>query len=141
MASSLKGTRVIALLSNVLAKDLREHLTRLGIHLAFAHNVAQLSRIRRDDRAFEVAIVPADPPAGEWLQLCHELTCLKPRPSILVSFKRDTFKAWAQVLDSGGFGVIIEPYTTNSLQNAIQGAVDHFHGYVRPDKGGRSKGP
>ena len=128
MKPSLRDIRVIGLLTGPLERRLREILQRQGVHIDFAHDSAQVSAMAQNSSQYEVAIVPADPPSGEWLRLCHELTALKPRPSILVSCKRDTFSAWAQTLDAGGFGVIIEPYTYEGLQTAIQGAVDHFYG-------------
>ena len=128
MKSSIVGVRVIAMLSRVLEDTLRMHLEELEVHLDVAHSTTMLSHMTQGNPIYEVAIVPANPPSGEWLQICHVLGALKPSPSILVSLRDDTFSAWTKVLDAGGFGLLLEPYTSEGLLVAIQGAVKHFRG-------------
>jgi DNA-binding NtrC family response regulator len=79
------------------------------------------------ERTFEVVLIPAgNLSPHEWWNLWGELSSMEPRPSILVYTDNSSFQLWAGVLSSGGFDVIIAPYTIRKLRNAIESAAADF---------------
>jgi DNA-binding NtrC family response regulator len=79
------------------------------------------------ERTFEVVLIPSNnlPPQDWWL-VWGAVRSMEPCPSILVYTEECSFSMWAGVLNSGGFDVVIAPYTLEKLRNAIASAAEEF---------------
>lgn len=95
---------------------------------ATVENLVHHSGGEAGEPLYSVALIPA---AGlspeEWWTLWGFLQNMDPRPSILVYALRSDFGMWSSVLDSGGFDVILAPFTANKLRHAIFSASAEFH--------------
>jgi DNA-binding NtrC family response regulator len=124
MPNTLKGVRFIVLAVEDLEITLRQSIEVLEAAGDFANSPAELSSLIHKDTAYQVAILPAKPVAGSWLSICHDISALKPPPAILVYSDQFSFELWTQVLDGGGFDLIVEPLTAEKLQSAVLGALN-----------------
>jgi len=77
-------------------------------------------------RSYSVALVPDGLPAHEWWTVWGQLTTLDPRPAILVYALSSDFPMWSGVLETGGFDVIVAPFTEAKLCEAITSAAEYF---------------
>jgi FixJ family two-component response regulator len=79
------------------------------------------------ERAYGVALIPVSGfSTQEWWTIWGFLNTMDPRPSILVYTIRSDFEMWSSVLDSGGFDVIVAPFTAEKLRRAIASAYAEF---------------
>lgn len=78
------------------------------------------------DRSYSVALVPGSLPIHEWWTVWGQLTTMDPKPSILVYALSSDFPMWSGVLESGGFDVIVAPFSLAKLREAITLAAEYF---------------
>jgi hypothetical protein len=79
------------------------------------------------EKLYAVALIPATGfSPEEWWSIWGFLNDMEPRPSILVYALRSDFEMWSSVLDSGGFDVIVAPFTAMKLRMAITSAAAEF---------------
>jgi FixJ family two-component response regulator len=78
------------------------------------------------ERSFSVALVPDSLPTHEWWTVWGQLAIVDPRPSILVYALSSDFPMWSGVLETGGFDVIVAPFSQAKLRNAITLAAEYF---------------
>ena len=78
------------------------------------------------DRSYPVVLVPDSLPAHEWWSVWGQLTTMDPQPSILVYALSSDFPMWSGVLETGGFDVIVAPFTEAKLREAITLATEYF---------------
>jgi FixJ family two-component response regulator len=78
------------------------------------------------NRGYSVALVPDSLPSHEWWTVWGQLTTLDPQPSILVYALSSDFPMWSGVLETGGFDVIVAPFSEAKLREAITLAAEYF---------------
>jgi DNA-binding NtrC family response regulator len=124
--------RVLALVSTELRESITRQLAPLGAEVTCVDCVAEItSRIR--GTTYEVAILPATLPNAEWEPLWDEMAQARQRPSILVYARRATFRLWAEVLDSGGYDLIVEPFSDLEFQETVSRAAQSFRNKLRDE--------
>ena len=79
------------------------------------------------EKVYAVTLIPATGfSSEEWWSLWGCINGMEPRPSLLVYALRSDFEMWTSVLDSGGYDVIVAPFTAEKLRRAIQAAAAEF---------------
>ena len=78
------------------------------------------------DRSYAVALISDSLPTHEWWAVWGQLTTMDPRPSILVYALSSDFQMWSGVLETGGFDVIVTPFSEKKLRKAITLAAQYF---------------
>jgi len=93
----------------------------------FVRRAEELGRLVRNGEIYEVALLPAALPEGiDWWTIWGELAHLTQRPAILVYAHSANFHLWAEVLDAGGYDVVSEPFTQETLREAVLRAAGSF---------------
>lgn len=114
----------------VISPDRHREMTRLlaplKAHLVFAGPAGETEAPILEDDVFQVAILPAALSDMAWWKLWGVLGLLNRRPAILVYAREATFQLWAGVLESGGYDVIVEPFTGQEIRDAIVRAAKSF---------------
>jgi DNA-binding NtrC family response regulator len=118
--------RVFALASAELQRELRRQLAPLGVTPVFIERAAELSYITRDRATYHVALLPAALPDADWWALWGSIGLLNPRPALLVYAQSANFQLWSGVLESGGYDVIVAPFTDREIQGAVLRAAASF---------------
>ena len=87
---------------------------------------AELTELGRAGKRFSVAILPASlPETGIWA-LWGQVQLLNPRPEVLVYARSADFATWSGVLEAGGYDILLEPFSAEQLQIAVQSAQESF---------------
>jgi len=76
---------------------------------------------------YAVALIPATGfTSKQWWSVWGCVHGMEPRPSILVYALQGDFELWSSVLDSGGYDVVVAPFTAEKLSRAIAAAAAEF---------------
>ena len=107
-------------------REIARQLLPLHARLVFANSSGQAEEAIDDDELFQVAILPAALSDTAWWNLWGMLALLTKRPAILVYAREATFQLWSGVLESGGYDVIVEPFSDVEIRNAVLQAAQNF---------------
>ena len=114
----------------VMPADRRREITRqllpLNAKLVFADPSGETEERIKEDDVFQVAILPATLTDTAWWKLWGVLGLLNKRPAILVYAREATFQLWSGVLESGGYDVVVEPFSDAEIRNAVRRAAESF---------------
>jgi hypothetical protein len=107
-------------------REIVRQLLPLHARLVFASSSGQTEDSIGDDDIFQVALLPATIGDTAWWNLWGMLGLLSKRPAILVYAREANFQLWSGVLDSGGYDVIVEPFSDVEIRNAVLQAAQNF---------------
>jgi hypothetical protein len=125
--------RMLAVVPPVRRAEIARQLAPLKPDLLFLERLAEAEIAIREDDVFQVALLPASLSDTDWWELWGVLALLNPRPAILVYAREATFLLWSGVLELGGYDVIVDPFSDETLQGAVLGAAKTFE--ERPPNG------
>lgn len=127
MAENHDNVRILAVVSSDFEGQIQRHLSSPDMFTVFVSRVEQLGSLVRNGEVYEVALLPAVLPEGiDWWTIWGELSHLTARPAILVYAHSANFHLWAEVLDAGGYDVVAEPFTRETLREAVLRAAGSF---------------
>ena len=127
MAEHRDEVRILAVLSSDIRDEIRRQLKSLDVSPVFVRRAEELGYLVRNGEVYQVALLPAVLPEGiDWWTIWGELAHLTRRPSILVYTQSANFHLWAEVLDAGGYDVVTEPFTRETLREAVLRAAWSF---------------
>lgn len=127
MAKNRTTIRLLAVVSSDFKDQMRQYLDSPEMSPAFVSRAEELRHLVRDGEIYEVALLPAALPEGiDWWTIWGELALLARRPIILVYAPSANFHLWSEVLDAGGYDVVVEPYTSERLREAVRCAALSF---------------
>jgi hypothetical protein len=107
-------------------REIARQLLPLHARLVFANSSGQTEETIDADEVFQVAILPATLTDTAWWSLSGVLGLLNKRPAIVVYAREATFQLWSGVLESGGYDVIVEPFSGLEIRSAVLGAAKNF---------------
>lgn len=135
MTEKHEEVRVLAWVALEMQKEIRRQLGPIGAALAFASRATELFRMIRNLGVYDVVLLPAALPDTDWWTVWGEISLLNPRPAILVYAHTASFQFWSGVLESGGYDVIVEPFTDDELQSAVLRAAKSVDELPSSDSG------
>jgi hypothetical protein len=118
--------RILLVIPAERRREITRQLQPLHAELVFADPSGQTETGIREDDIFQVAILPATLTDTAWWKLWGVLGVLNKRPAILVYAREATFQLWSGVLESGGYDVIVEPFSDAEIGNAVRQAAESF---------------
>jgi DNA-binding NtrC family response regulator len=118
--------RIVAVVPPDRRAEIARQLAPLKPDLLFLERLAEAEIAIREDDVFQVALLPASLSDTDWWELWGMLALLNPRPAILVYAREETFRLWSGVLESGGYDVIVDPFSDEALQGAVLSAAKSF---------------
>lgn len=126
MATTSPHLRILLVIPTERRSEITRQLQPLNADLVFADPSGQTEEGIKEDDIFQVAILPATLNDTAWWKLWGVLGVLHKRPSILVYAREATFELWSGVLESGGYDVIVEPFSGVEIRNAVWQAAENF---------------
>lgn len=126
VATPIAHLRILLVIPVERRREITRQLQPLNAELVFAHPSGQIDEGIKEDDIFQVAILPATLNDTAWWKLWGVLGVLNKRPAILVYAREATFELWSGVLESGGYDVILEPFSDTEIRNAVQQAAENF---------------
>jgi hypothetical protein len=126
VVTSSARLRILLVIPVEQRREITRQLQPLKAELVFADSSGQTEGGIKEDDIFHVAILPATLTDTAWWKLWGVLGVLNRRPAILVYAREATFQLWSGVLESGGYDVVIEPFSDAQIQNAVLQAAQSF---------------
>lgn len=126
MATTSPHLRILLVIPTERRSEITRQLQPLNADLVFADPSGQTEEGIKEDDLFQVAILPATLNDTAWWKLWGVLGVLHKRPSILVYAREATFELWSGVLESGGYDVIVEPFSDVEIRDAVWQAAENF---------------
>ena len=127
MAENHHNFRILAVVSSDFGGRIQGHLSSPDMSTVFVSRAEELGHLVRNGEVYEVVLLPAALPEGiDWWTIWGELAHLTRRPAILVYTQSANFHLWAEVLDAGGYDVVEEPFTRETLREAVLRAAWSF---------------
>ena len=126
MATQTSVLRVLIVVSQESRNKIARQLSPLHAQVVFAGHPGEASQAIHEDDVFQVALLPATLSDRDWWELWGVLGLLNRLPAILVYAREATFQLWSGVLESGGYDVIVEPFSDEELQGAVLRAAKCF---------------
>lgn len=118
--------RILIVVAPDRQREIARQLSPLNAQILFVGRAGATSEPIREDDVFQVALLPASLSDTDWWELWSVLGLLNRRPAILVYAREATFQLWSGVLESGGYDVIVEPFSGPELQDAVLRAAKNF---------------
>ena len=126
VVTSSARLRILLVIPVEQRREITRQLQPLKAELVFADPSGQTEGGIKEDDIFQVAILPATLTDTAWWKLWGVLGVLNRRPAILVYAREATFQLWSGVLESGGYDVVVEPFSDAQIQNAVLQAAQSF---------------
>lgn len=99
--------------------EFRRKLADLHAAFLFVCRTSDLSQLVRNRELVHVVVLPTALQKVDWWALWNEICLLNPRPALLIYAHTASFQLWSSVLESGGYDVIVEPFSGEELQGAV----------------------
>jgi DNA-binding NtrC family response regulator len=128
--------RLLALVRREVQQQIRSQLAPAGVRVDFITKAAELSHLALRQSGYQVALLPAALPDNGWWALWGEISLLSPRPEVLIYSHTASFRLWSGVLEAGGYDVLVEPFTTEQLAQAVMRAAGSFRERLREGSNG-----
>jgi DNA-binding response OmpR family regulator len=77
-------------------------------------------------RHVPVVLAEADLPDGSWRELLNGMARLSAPPSLIVSSRLADNRLWAEVLNLGGYDVLVTPFETEEVLRVTYAARRHW---------------
>ena len=126
MVTPSSHLRILLVIPAERRREITRQLQPLNAELVFADPSGQTEEGIEEDDIFQVAILPASLNDTAWWKLWGVLGLLSKRPAILVYARETSFQLWSGVLESGGYDVIVEPFSDAEICNAVRRAAENF---------------
>ena len=106
--------------------EIARQLVSLKARLTFTDPSGPTEYPIAEGDVFQVAVLPGTLTDTAWWKLWGALALLSRRPAILVYAREASFQLWSGVLESGGYDVIVDPFSDEELQSAVLRAAKSF---------------
>jgi DNA-binding NtrC family response regulator len=126
VVSSSTRLRILVMVPAERRREIARQLHPLDAHLVFANPSGQIDEAIDADDNFQVAILPATLTDTSWWKLWGLIELFNNRPAILVYAREATFQLWSGVLESGGYDVVVEPFSGEEIRSAVLQAAQSF---------------
>jgi PleD family two-component response regulator len=126
MVTPYSHLRILLVMPAERRGDITRQLLPLNAQLVFADPSGRTEEPIKEDDIFQVAILPGMLADTDWWKLWGVLGLLKKRPAILVYAREASFQLWSGVLESGGYDVLVEPFSDSEIRTAVRRAAESF---------------
>lgn len=124
--SAEQAISILAVVEAQQAAELERILSHTRWHLHVVHSTAEAIQVLR---AVPVSVILCEQrlPGGTWLDLARETEQSRPRPQIIVLSATGDPAVWAEVLNCGGYDLLIKPLESRELYTLVPMAWRRWH--------------
>ena len=79
-----------------------------------------------DRQPISVVVTDLHLPDGEWADLLEDLQCQPSSPHLIVSAANPDERTWAEVLNRGGYDVLVKPFHATEVFRVLSLALRHW---------------
>lgn len=103
--------------------DLIRHLSEIPVAVLTASSCAEAAELLRDSPAVRVVLTDLCLPDGSWFDVLNRVSDLKSNTPVVVCARLADERLWSQVLEAGGFDVLVEPYEAAEVRRILSAAA------------------
>jgi len=98
-----------------------DHLT--GVEVRTAASCGEATDVLRLDQEVRVVLTDLALPDGSWFDILNLVGDLHPGAHVVVCARVADERLWTQVLEAGGFDVLVEPYQEREVHRILEAAT------------------
>ncbi|HYM10268.1 MAG TPA: response regulator, partial [Bryobacterales bacterium] len=111
----------------VMPQERRSHLIRhldeIPVAVLTASSCAEAAELLRNSPAVRVVLTDLCLPDGSWFDILNSVSDLKSSTPVVVCARLADERLWSQVLEAGGFDVLVEPYEAPEVRRIVRAAT------------------
>lgn len=73
-----------------------------------------------------VVLMDRDVPGTNWKDVLKDLRSVKPAPALIITARFADEYLWAEVLNMGGYDILVQPFDQEEVIRVFRAAVRHF---------------
>ena len=105
------------------------HLTDLDATILTAASCGEAARLLRDEPGVRLVLTDLSLPDGSWFDVLSRVGDARHDAKVVVCAHLADERLWTQVLEAGGFDVLVEPYQDREVHRILCAAAS---GYMPP---------
>ncbi len=103
--------------------SLIDHLTALDANVVTAGSCGEAAERLRDEPGVRVVLTDLVLPDGSWCDVLNRVGDLRAAAEVVVCARVADERLWTQVLEAGGFDVLVEPYQDREVSRIFVAAA------------------
>ena len=100
---------------------LLDHLS--GVNVRTASSCEEAAELLREDPEVRVVLTDLSLPDGSWFDVLNRVGDLNASAEVVVCARVADERLWTQVLEAGGFDVLVEPYQEREVKRILRAAA------------------
>src|SRR5262249_37490548 len=89
---------------------LLDHLSGIRANILIASSCGEAAELLREAPAVHVVLTDLSLPDGSWFDVLNRVSDLNTAAAVVVCARVADERLWTQVLEAGGFDILVEPY-------------------------------
>lgn len=102
---------------------LLNHLSGIDANILTASSCGEAVDLLREDAGVRVVLTDLSLPDGSWFDVLNCVGDLNPEAEVVVCARVADERLWTQVLEAGGFDVLVEPYQEREVRRILGAAA------------------
>jgi len=103
--------------------SLLSHLHPLGARTVTAHSCGDAVRRLQQDPGTDLILTDLCLPDGSWFDVLNHASDVAPAARVVVCARVADERLWSQILEAGGFDMVVEPYEASEVRRILHAAV------------------
>ena len=112
----------LVVMSQERRSRLLDHLSGVGVNVRTASSCEEAVALLREDPEVRVVLTDLALPDGSWFDVLNCVGDLKSSAEVVVCARVADERLWTQVLEAGGFDVLVEPYQEREVRRILGAA-------------------
>ncbi len=100
-----------------------DHLVALDVHILTASSCGEAAERLHDEPAVRLVLTDLALPDGSWFDVLNRVGDLSATVAVVVCARVADERLWTQVLEAGGFDVLVEPYQDREVHRILAAAA------------------
>jgi DNA-binding response OmpR family regulator len=107
---------------------LADHLISMDATVLTAGSCGEAARVLRDEPEVRLVVTDLVLPDGSWFDVLNRVGDARGDATVVVAARVADERLWTQVLEAGGFDLLVEPYQGPEVQRILAAATTpHLH--------------
>ena len=102
---------------------LLNHLTKMEASVIAAGSCGEAAELLREEPGVGVVLTDLCLPDGSWFDVLNRVSDASPWAQVVVCARVADERLWTQVLEAGGFDVLVEPYQDREVRRILGAAA------------------
>ncbi len=107
---------------------LLHHIRSLNANVLTASSCAEATERLRSDPEVRVVLTDLCLPDGSWFDVLNQVGDINTSAQVVVCARVADERLWSQVLEAGGFDVLVEPYQDREVRRIVMAAASQPSG-------------